>query len=567
MTHSSNVALMINTLTAGTILGLSSINTGQAIPVGQIRSELPTKKINPEYIEQIKETIQNTSTPIESRRSITENTKVKKNTCVTAKQCECAERLGVDIDDCNKNGVFIKRTDEIGKEILKFVIKESWDDVTPEDLERFIHILELTNYGIRSLHDHDFDGCKNLRILWLDENQLKYLPSKAFDNLNLLLQLTVQNNKIENIGEDVFSTLKSLSVLDISGNRLRNIPDKVLNGLDKIASINLQNNQLTGLDEKSLEDIESIHPRNSTDEYYSTRLNIYGNPFVISEELFKSLRTSTPKFSIGYAQSTKNETIPNESVKIDIGDEKVYISEVKEFFENGVDVEKIHFIRPNSFILPTPPNNFTKLQETFFCKFFQAELNDTKLDQREELTKLCKSGEEDCSGIECQDIQIGIAAAAASLIIIGCVGLSVGLLVCVSKSKKKHKNENTRAGNKKINSTKIERRVNKPMIPGRPVRIIEETGGDSASSSLVYKKKKKPELPPRPAALKLAVREPGDNSNSYNISGIDLQRQAQEEADLERLSMSNESVTSSTEELEVIMEQIIRKQTQDKQNS
>ena len=109
---------------------------------------------------------------------------------------------------------------------------------------------------------------RKLRYLFLDKNEIRFIPSKLFWRLESLTHLTLTNNQIPyfenstfrnvlnilylNIGMDklrhiengTFSTLLSLKQLDISDNVLASVEASELSRLNNLVLIDLRKNKI-----------------------------------------------------------------------------------------------------------------------------------------------------------------------------------------------------------------------------------------------------------------------------------------------------------------------------------
>ena len=114
---------------------------------------------------------------------------------ITAKQYFCAERLGVDISECNSYGVFINRTHQIADNLLSQTRQDSWNDVEPVMLEPLNSLL-ISDKGIQSVSYNDFDGLITLLLLDITNNEIENLPENLFSNFDSLIYLSIYGNPI-----------------------------------------------------------------------------------------------------------------------------------------------------------------------------------------------------------------------------------------------------------------------------------------------------------------------------------------------------------------------------------
>ncbi len=94
-----------------------------------------------------------------------------------------------------------------------------------------------------------FQGFGQLRVLYLDSNQLSHLPEHIFAGLAQLQWLNLDHNQLSTLPEHVFADFAQLEVLYLSANELSDLPEHLFAGLTQLRELYLYSNQLNNLPE------------------------------------------------------------------------------------------------------------------------------------------------------------------------------------------------------------------------------------------------------------------------------------------------------------------------------
>ena len=143
------------------------------------------------------------------------------STTYTEAQISCAERLGVDLNECNAYGVYQNRTEQIASTILNLIATftkndpipiTSWDNVTATILKESVNkSLNVENLNITTLKPHDFNGLTELHWIHLHDNKLEKLPDTILDNLNKIQILKIDGNPLV-LSENFFKNSQQKSI-------------------------------------------------------------------------------------------------------------------------------------------------------------------------------------------------------------------------------------------------------------------------------------------------------------------------------------------------------------------
>jgi Leucine-rich repeat (LRR) protein len=103
-----------------------------------------------------------------------------------------------------------------------------------------------------------FDNLINLRILWLDSNQLTVIHSDTFKNLHNLEILSLHSNSLSCIDSQTFRNLVNLKELHLHNNKLKFIHSDTFQSLINLEKINLYSNYLKTIDPKIFKNLSNL---------------------------------------------------------------------------------------------------------------------------------------------------------------------------------------------------------------------------------------------------------------------------------------------------------------------
>lgn len=89
-----------------------------------------------------------------------------------------------------------------------------------------LEAIALSNCGLRSILKEDFKGLIHLKVLWLNDNELEYLPGDLFEESRKLEYVSFEKNKIRYIDAELLDPLVDLKLINFFGNAAI---DKVFN--------------------------------------------------------------------------------------------------------------------------------------------------------------------------------------------------------------------------------------------------------------------------------------------------------------------------------------------------
>ena len=114
--------------------------------------------------------------------------------------------------------------------------------VTPEHLPLVTGAMDLSNEGITTFRDHDFEGLSGVRALSLDNNPITTLQDGLLDGLTDLRKIYMGNTQISAVTTNTFALNTQLRELWLYSSRLTEIDDGAFSNLSNLRELNLYNN-------------------------------------------------------------------------------------------------------------------------------------------------------------------------------------------------------------------------------------------------------------------------------------------------------------------------------------
>ncbi|KAM9311692.1 leucine-rich repeat-containing G-protein coupled receptor 5 [Gastrophryne carolinensis] len=128
----------------------------------------------------------------------------------------------------------------------------------PANLSSFTSYLDLSMNNITKLPSGALHNLHYLEELRLAGNELTYIPKGAFAGLNNLKVLMLQNNQLKQAPSEAFHNLRSLQSLRLDANHISYVPPNSFNGLLSLRHLWLDDNALTEIPVKALESLSAL---------------------------------------------------------------------------------------------------------------------------------------------------------------------------------------------------------------------------------------------------------------------------------------------------------------------
>lgn len=81
-----------------------------------------------------------------------------------------------------------------------------------------LEAVALSNCGLRSILKEDLKGLIHLKVLWLNDNELEYLPGDLFEEARKVEYVSFEKNKIRYIDAELLEPLVDLKLINFFGN-------------------------------------------------------------------------------------------------------------------------------------------------------------------------------------------------------------------------------------------------------------------------------------------------------------------------------------------------------------
>lgn len=367
---------------ASTSVSVSAINVANLLGIAMLTNANPIRQVSPSNLRETSidkasfELIKrNSENPTNGTNSM-EGSGIEED-LITAIQLECAERLGVDLSECNTHGVFTNRTSPIDEIILDHVnlvtntTDYSWNNVTQTALNELLY-LDLHSKNLDHIEGNDFDGLDCLSGLSISNNSISTLQNGIFDRLPKLNRLDAHSNQIRSLEGNIFEKNPKLRWLNLNINELLSIPQELFKNSKILQHLLLQINQLTTLTDGTLSNTQSLEslyidhnlleklPEEDLKNATSLEiLSIINTPIKMSIELFRKLQER----HIRLCFKTQNQ---EKQAYIKIDNTTIPINDISEFF-NLVENEQHGCIYTDQFILPNNKSDLTELKKIFLC--------------------------------------------------------------------------------------------------------------------------------------------------------------------------------------------------------
>ncbi|XP_045456023.1 protein toll-like [Melitaea cinxia] len=117
--------------------------------------------------------------------------------------------------------------------------------------------LLLVNSFIENIPAELFRNNTNLKILSLQENNIKYIPNNIFKGLKLT-DLDLSHNKISYLNSDVFSEQTSMTKLKLSYNELKSLPGELFSNMNSLEKLDLGHNSIGFLNKSTFAGLNNL---------------------------------------------------------------------------------------------------------------------------------------------------------------------------------------------------------------------------------------------------------------------------------------------------------------------
>uniref|UniRef100_A0A671QEC2 Leucine-rich repeat-containing G-protein coupled receptor 4 n=1 Tax=Sinocyclocheilus anshuiensis TaxID=1608454 RepID=A0A671QEC2_9TELE len=171
--------------------------------------------------------------------------------------CRCDEDGGA---DCSGRGLTTVPT---GLSAFTYYLDISMNNITelPVNVFRnlpYLEELRLAGNDLAFIHPEALSGLHQLKVLMLQNNQLKTVPSAALKNLPALQSLRLDANHITSVPEDSFEDLQQLRHLWLDDNSLTEVPIGPLRHQSNLQALTLALNRITHIPDNAFVNLSSL---------------------------------------------------------------------------------------------------------------------------------------------------------------------------------------------------------------------------------------------------------------------------------------------------------------------
>ncbi len=154
-----------------------------------------------------------------------------------------------------------KFTDKIDENHEIFWLKknriQSLENISYSSLKN-LKLIYLGNNEIKNINVNNFKAYENLKVLSLANNQIEYLEPDSFKDLKLLQFVDLSHNEITEIDSKLFAENKELEMLSLRKNRIKNIQDEAFKSLKNLILLYLGNNAITKINSNIFRENENL---------------------------------------------------------------------------------------------------------------------------------------------------------------------------------------------------------------------------------------------------------------------------------------------------------------------
>ena len=168
-------------------------------------------------------------------------------------------------------------------------------NIGADDLSKVVR-LDLSNKGLRSLKQQDFEGLANLKDVNLAQNDLTWTAACAADYGSSVQNVNLTNNKLggttgDRIPAGCFTATKfpELRSLHLGATRINSLAGDPFDGLTKLEWLDLSQNQITALPAAAFEDLGNLWYLNLGRNAITTSSMIDGLPASTTASVFDDL--------------------------------------------------------------------------------------------------------------------------------------------------------------------------------------------------------------------------------------------------------------------------------------
>ncbi|KAL7043527.1 hypothetical protein ACKWTF_001557 [Chironomus riparius] len=118
--------------------------------------------------------------------------------------------------------------------------------------------IDLNSCLIERVRESSFKGCKRLKSLKLERNQISQIDENAFLENPELENIELWSNQLTTLPGNLFINQQKLQNLAIDSNRIVNLPNNIFKSLKSLKTINLSENRIPALNPAWFETLDNL---------------------------------------------------------------------------------------------------------------------------------------------------------------------------------------------------------------------------------------------------------------------------------------------------------------------
>ena len=119
-------------------------------------------------------------------------------------------------------------------------------------------VFDKSDHGITNANLMDFPIPADLEEVWLEDNDISWIPVGYFKNVSVLLIIDLYSNQISDIQDFAFAAAPSIEKIDLNNNKLSIIKKLMFSGLPHLEVLDLHDNEIHTLEVDCFRENEAL---------------------------------------------------------------------------------------------------------------------------------------------------------------------------------------------------------------------------------------------------------------------------------------------------------------------
>ncbi|XP_070504815.1 uncharacterized protein [Chironomus tepperi] len=121
-----------------------------------------------------------------------------------------------------------------------------------------LEAIKFENVKINEIDAESLQGCENLMLFHLKNNDIHEIPENLFSENQKLVDIMITSNQVTSLEQDTFEMQENLKILNLKNNKINSLPDKIFVALSNLETLVLDNNQLADLNPRWFKELENL---------------------------------------------------------------------------------------------------------------------------------------------------------------------------------------------------------------------------------------------------------------------------------------------------------------------